>query len=89
MILRKTKILNFLLYFFYVLFVFLWFKGNILPLKKINISYLVPMAGIGIIGGWRLLLFIRERKINLSRRIPAVLVLVMLLVLLALAIAAS
>ena len=79
------KILNFLLCFFYVLLVFLWFKDNILPLKRINISYLVPLAGIGIFGGWRLLLFIRERKINLSHRIPAVLVFVMLLVLLALA----
>ncbi len=79
------KILNFLFCLFYIIFVFLWFKDNILPFKKINISYLFPLAGMGIIGVWHLLLFMRERKINLSRRIPSIPVVVLLLVLLALA----
>ena len=83
MILRK--ILNYFLCFFYILFVFLWFKDNIFPFKKINISYLFPLACMGIIGGWHLLLFIRKRRHNLSLRIHSVLVLVLLLVLLALA----
>jgi len=41
--------LNYLSLFFYLCFIFLWFKDNIHPLKKINFSYLfalIPLIGI-------------------------------------------
>ena len=37
---KLLRILNYLFLFFFVCSVFLWFKDNIQPLKKINISYL-------------------------------------------------
>lgn len=46
------RVLNCLLLFFYVCFIFLWFKDNIHPLKKINVSCLfalIPLIGIILI----------------------------------------
>jgi hypothetical protein len=45
----------------YLGFVFLWFKGNIAPLKSILISPLVPGIPLLVLTGWRLFLKLKRR----------------------------
>jgi hypothetical protein len=79
------KVLNFLLLFFYVCLVFLWFKNNIHPLKKIGVSYLLPF--ILIIGILLIQFFLRikYKRIGIGFRLNKVFWAVLILILLALA----
>ncbi len=79
------KILNSLLLLFYVCVVFLWFKDNIHPLKKINISYLIPLVPLLGILFIHFFLQIKFKRINLHFRLNKVFWAVLILILLAIA----
>jgi len=79
------KVLNFLLLFFYVCLVFLWFKDNIHPLKKIHISYLIPLVPLIGILLIQFIFRIKYKRINIRFRINKAFCAVLILILLALA----
>ena len=79
------KVLNYLLLFLYVCLVFLWFKDNIHPLKKIGISYLLPLIFIIGILLFQLFLRIKYKRISIRFRFNKVFWAVFILILLALA----
>lgn len=82
---KLFKVLNYLLLFFFVCFLFLWFKDNIQPLKKINISYLlpfIPLIGIVFI---QFFFRIKYKRISIHFRLNKVFWAVLILILLALA----
>jgi len=79
------KVLNYLLLFFYVCFVFLWFKDNIHPLKKIGISYIIPLIPIIGILLFQFFLRIKYKRISIRFRLNKVFWAVLILILLALA----
>lgn len=63
-------------------FVFLWFKENFLPLKKINVSFLIPLSLFLAISLIRVLFIFRSRKFiipfALNKNITAIFVLVLI-----------
>lgn len=82
---KIIKILNSLFLLFYVCVVFLWFKDNIHPLKKIHISYFIPF--VPLIGILLIQFFfrIKYKRIGLHFRFNKVFWTVFILVLLAFA----
>jgi len=81
---KASNFLNYLLLFFYICFVFLWFKDNIHPLKKINISYLIPLVTLLGILFIYFFLQIKSKRINLHFRLNKIFRAVIILTLIAL-----
>jgi len=83
---RIKQILNMALVILYLGFIFLWFKDNIYSLKKIRISYLVPLIPFLSILLFRLFLQIRQKKIRIhlpdSKTVIALLILLSLTIVL-------
>jgi len=69
-------------WFFYVGFIFLWFKDNIFSLKKFQVSPLVPLLPLIGIAGFRLARKIRQKKFSWRPKFgPAALAITALLLL--------
>lgn len=55
--------------FFYLVFIFLWFKDNLSPLKKIQISCLLPLVVFMICLGLRLWISLRSGRLKIKPKI--------------------
>ncbi len=82
---KISRLLNFSIILFYVCLVILWFKDNVQPLKKIDISYLYALVPLGITGFIQILLRVKRKNINLHFRFTRVFWAAFILILIALA----
>lgn len=83
---KTKKLILSLQIFFYMAFIFLWFKGNFSPLKKINVSFLIPLSLFLAITLIRVLFGFRLRKMKLPFVLSKDLIAILVLVLIALAV---
>jgi len=83
---RANKILKYSQIIFYLAFLFLWFKDNFPILKKINLSYLIPLIPLVVFTVIRILLGFRQKKIKLRIRFDKVFFTLVALILIATAI---
>jgi len=79
---KKTifKILKTLQIFFYLAFLFLWFKDNFIILRKIKISFLIPLVLLAIVLVARFVLKIKSTKIKLKPELKRDLIALILII---------